>query len=453
MSIDIFGCRVSLESEGSVASWNSTMLGILSHASSTPTHLADVLDEHPDFALGHIIKGLFYLLLGRSELTLQARESLLFSQSLSSQGSLCIREQAFLSCLRSWCDGSPSLSISYLDEYLLHHPGDALAVKMGYSIRFILGDISGMRESIERVLPAYADDHPARGYILGCHSFSLEETGDYQLSESAGRQGLELAPDDAWGLHAVTHVYDMTANAKSGIEFLSGRESAWSHCNNFRYHVWWHKALMHLDLGDIESVLHLYDAKIRSDKTDDYRDISNATSLLSRLELHGVDVADRWEELADISSSRTQDGCFIFADLHYLLALLGAKREDAATTLLSRISQDAKRSSTESEQRMANPGYSAACGLQAFSQGDYALAYKHLSSARQNMQLIGGSHAQRDIFERLTIDSSIRSGNLDSALNLLSDRRKNRGGNEDGYTASRLALISRARTSESIPAE
>ena len=142
---------------------------------------------------------------------------------------------------------------------------------------------------------------PARGYILGCHSFSLEETGDYQLSESAGRQGLELAPDDAWGLHAVTHVYDMTANAKSGIEFLSGRESAWSHCNNFRYHVWWHKALMHLDLGDIESVLHLYDAKIRSDKTDDYRDISNATSLLSRLELHGVDVSDRWEELADIS--------------------------------------------------------------------------------------------------------------------------------------------------------
>ena len=69
------------------------------------------------------------------------------------------------------------------------------------------------------------------------------------------------------------------------------------------------------------------------------------------------------------------------------------------------------------------------------------------------MQLIGGSHAQRDIFERLTIDSSIRSGNLDSALSLLSDRSKNRGGNEDGYSSSRLDLISRARTRESIPAE
>ena len=65
MSIDIFGCRVSLESEGSVASWNSTMLGILSHASSTPTHLADVLDEHPEFCIGSYYQGFILFIVGQ----------------------------------------------------------------------------------------------------------------------------------------------------------------------------------------------------------------------------------------------------------------------------------------------------------------------------------------------------------------------------------------------------
>jgi hypothetical protein len=58
---------------------------------------------------------------------------------------------------------------------------------------------------------------------------------------------------------------------------------------------------MHLDLGEYDAALALYDADIRAEKTDDYRDISNGASLLSRLELEGVDVGDRWEELADLS--------------------------------------------------------------------------------------------------------------------------------------------------------
>ena len=98
-----------------------------------------------------------------------------------------------------------------------------------------------------------------------------------------------------------------------------------SHCNNFRYHVWWHKALLHMDKGEFDVALGLYDARIRADKTDDYRDISNATSLLMRLELEGVDVGPRWHELADLAEARTDDGCLVFADLHYMLALTGAR--------------------------------------------------------------------------------------------------------------------------------
>ncbi|NRB36802.1 MAG: archaeosortase/exosortase family protein, partial [Rhodobacteraceae bacterium] len=79
----------------------------------------------------------------------------------------------------------------------------------------------------------------------------------------------------------------------------------------------WHKALLLLDQGDNDAVLALYDEQVRSEKTDDYRDFSNASSLLMRLELEGVSVGDRWEELAALAETRTDDGCLIFADLHY----------------------------------------------------------------------------------------------------------------------------------------
>ena len=81
-----------------------------------------------------------------------------------------------------------------------------------------------MRRSAERLLPVWRG-HPAEGYLLGCHAFTLEETGDYAAAEAAGRAGLALAPDDAWGLHAVAHVYDMTARAGQGLALI--HSSAW----------------------------------------------------------------------------------------------------------------------------------------------------------------------------------------------------------------------------------
>jgi hypothetical protein len=286
--------------------------------------------------------------------------------------------------------------------------------------------------------------------MQGCHAFALEETGEFARAEVVGCSGLDHRADDAWGLHAVAHVYDMTANAKAGIEWLNGREAAWAHCNNFRYHVWWHKALMHLDQGQYDTVLDLYDTEIRAEHSDDYRDISNATSLLSRLELEGVSVGDRWEELADVSMTRTEDGCLIFADLHYLLALVGGNREEALGRMMQRLYRDAQRKGNEIEARMAEPGMATAAGLEAFGEADYAGAFSNLKSAYGDLQKAGGSHAQRDVFERLTIDSGIRAGFLDEAEAFLAARAAKRGGAEDRYAIARRTMIAEGKR---IPAE
>ena len=439
---DLFDQPVSLTDAAAVREWNAMISAFLAHGAMTPVHLGKLLEIAPDFAAAHALKGLFYALLGRREVMHEAQIALACAEALESGANA--RERSLIVALRHFLAGNPSAAITAIEATLATAPTDTLAMKLSHALRFVIGDGPGMRQSVEKVLSTYDDDHPGRGYLLGCHAFALEETGDYARAALTGRAALTLAPDDAWGLHAVTHVYDMTADARGGLDWLEGREAAWIHCNNLCFHVWWHKALMLLELGRMDEALDLYDTHIRSEKTDDYRDISNATSLLSRLELEGVDVGRRWEELADLSEKRTEDGCLIFADLHYLLALTNDCREGAIARMMARLAADAARSGTEIERLMAVPGLNAARGLEAFGDGDYGTAFAALARARPHMQRAGGSHAQRDVFERLTIDAGLRAGQLTDAKAILADRMARRGGYEDAYAAARRDLIARA---------
>ena len=446
MATDPFGLPVSLRHPEAITAWESTMRAFLAHGADTPVHLARVLELEPQFTLAHVAKGMFYLLLGRRELMCVADEALSAARACPDQ---LPREQTYVAALEACVAGDIPAGLRALEQILRVAPQDALAMKLSHAWRFVLGDSTGMRASLERVEEAYTPDHMAYGYFQGCMAFAFEETGEYTRARATGLRGLEAAPDDAWGLHAVAHVHDMTGDARGGLDWLSGREAAWAHCNNFRYHVWWHKALMHLDLGQMDQVLMLYDTEIRADKTDDYRDISNGTSLLMRLELEGVDVGNRWEELADLSQSRTEDGCLIFADLHYILALAADGREEATARMLGRMHADAKHADTVVRKRMATPGLSAARGLEAFGEGNYTAAFTNLLAARPDMQKAGGSHAQRDVFERITIDAGLRAGQFAQVETLLADRQAKRGG-EDGYAAARHALLSQARTQAAL---
>jgi hypothetical protein len=199
-----------------------------------------------------------------------------------------------------------------------------------------------------------------------------------------------------------------------------------------------------MDRGEMDVALGLYDARIRAEKTDDYRDIANATSLLTRLELEGIDIGHRWEELADFSEARVEDGCLVFADLHYMLALTGAGRGEARDAMAARFARDALKTG-EMAARVEAPGTAALAGLTAFAEGRYDTAFLNLAAARPLMQTIGGSHAQRDVFERMTVDAGLRAGRYDATAAILRDRRHRRGGKNDRFAATRIEKINTAR--------
>jgi hypothetical protein len=444
---DAFGYAVSVDDPQARAAWDACVTAFLAHDARTPLHLGIVLERAPDFAMAWAAKGMFYLLLGRRELRVTAEEALTQAREACAAGHATDRERAYVAALDKMLAGRMMDAARDMDAILARWPADTLALKLGHAIRFVMGDSQGMRASVEAALGGFGSDHPHAGYVAGCHAFALEETGDYAAAETRGRWGVERAPDDAWGLHAVAHVFDMTARADDGRRWLSADPQRWAHCNNFGLHVWWHLALFHLEHGGFDEALDLYDGKIRAEKTDDYRDIANAVSLLARLEAEGVDVGDRWQELAGLAARRIDDGCVVFADLHYLMALTHAGKHAEAARLVARIAADGARSSGDMAQVARDVGRPMADGLLAFAAGGYRTAYRRLSETRRILPRIGGSHAQRDVFAWVMIEAAMRGGLYAEAAAELDARARWRGA-ADGYTARRVAEIASVKALE-----
>ncbi len=102
-------------------------------------------------------------------------------------------------------------------------------------------------------------------------------------------------------------------------------------------HNWWHAALFRLDMDDAAASLALFDTRVWGVRKTYVQDQVNAVSLLSRLELRGVDVGDRWTDVAAHVLPRIHDRQNAFLDLHYLYALARAGEIDAVTGMLAEM--------------------------------------------------------------------------------------------------------------------
>lgn len=409
----------------------------LAHGRETPALLQAFLDEAPENPRAHATRALMLVLLARRELRAAAEEAAARAIILAKT----VTEKAFAGAASAAAHGAWWAAIDQLEIALTENPADSLAAKMSHALRFMLGDKPGLLRSIERALRALPAGHRHRGFLMGCHAFALEENGEYGRAEAIGREAVAREPRDAWGLHAVSHVHEMTGRADDGIRWIESREAAFRHCNNFGGHLFWHLALFKLEKGAVAEVLDLYDRKIRDEKTDDFRDIANGASLLMRLELEGHAVGRRWEELADKAEARLDDRSLVFADLHYMLALTGAGRVKSVTRLARSIATAPAGASAQTL-AASRAGRASAAGLAHFARGDMALAAECLLASRRQRVVIGGSDAQRDIFEQVLVEAALRSGNESVARSILTERLAGRGGH-NRFAEERLARLIR----------
>jgi tetratricopeptide (TPR) repeat protein len=402
LATDQWGLGVTTAGPGAadaITALDQTLMSYLAIGRQTGGLLKSAIKADPGMVMGHCLKGYFFLLMASAPL--RARVPKVLAAAEQGLAAATPREQAHVRALKHWAGGDQGAAARVWEEILGGHPLDVLALRLAHHAYFYLGAVGDMLASIERVIGAWDESTPGYGFVLGMRSFALEESGDYAEAERLGRAAVDINADDPWAIHAVAHVMEMQDRHGEGIDWITGLESHWGAANNFRYHLWWHRALMHLGRGELDEVMRLYDEDLWDPESDEYLDLCNDVSLLLRLELLGIDVGGRWQGLAEKVAGRTDDRILAFIDCHFVAALAAGGRMQTAREMADAMAGAGG--------VFAAVGATVSNALIAHRERDYAATARLLGDVGDAIVTMGGSHAQRNLFELILSDAEARA--------------------------------------------
>ena len=428
-----------------ISTANGTSLACLEQANelflgyyNDPVAVIDAaLAEDPGFVMGHCLRAGMMATTSDKTLVPELRKSVEAAKALA--GSANERERGHIAAASAWLDRDFARAVALYGDILVDHPRDVAALQFAHLGDFYLGQSMLLRDRVARVLPAWDATVPGYGYVLGMHAFGLEEMGDYPRAEERGRVALAMNRRDPWAIHAVAHVMEMQGRLADGIEWLNTRVLEWGHDNGFAFHNWWHLALYHLDLGEVERVVELYDEAIRPKRSDVVLEMVDAAAMLWRLHLRGLELGQRWRELAESWAPRIDEAHYAFNDAHAMMTLVGAGREAEADRLLASVVAGAGQSGTNG--MMAREvGVPVCRALHAFGRGDYDAAVELLMPVRSIAHRFGGSHAQRDVLSLTLIEAALRAKRGRLARALLAERTELKPASPFAWGATARAL-------------
>jgi tetratricopeptide (TPR) repeat protein len=364
--------------------------------------------------LGHIYRA-YLQLYGTTPDGIAAAREILRSLDETVMGE---REAHHMRAAKHWAAGDWEATTRSLERALLRHPRDLLALKVAQDLYFFLGNRLELRDTAARVLPAWPREQPGWGYVQGIYAFGLEENADYRQAESRARAALEANPRDVWSVHALAHVFEMEGSQREGVKFLAASASDWS-ASFFAIHNWWHRGLYHLELGEIDEALALYDDPIRAGRSTEWLDVVDAAALLWRLSLFGVDVTERAAQLAADIDQLVGSPVYVFNDWHAVMTfgLAGDHaRNDLVVAANRHLTAPTNRGAAE------RAGLALLEAFSAFADGRPDRAIDLLIDIRPRANAVGGSHAQRDIVDLTLIAAAARAGDDALARALVTER-------------------------------
>jgi hypothetical protein len=372
----------------------------------------------PGFAMAYLGKAWAFAVANDPVLRVEAEKLVEAARPLP----LNEREQAHLAALGRLVAGARAAAVAVLDRHLMHYPYDLVAHQSAALIDGFLGRFHWVRDRSARALPFWSKDQPGYATLLAFHAFGSEEAGDYARAEDESRAAAELEPSSFWPHHTVAHVMEMTGRPEDGLGWMAAREALWSspgHMN--QVHIWWHKSLFHLELGQYDAALAVHDGPIRATQRPLALSLTNATALLWRLDTLGVDIGSRWQEQATLWQGHADGKCLVFADIHAAMAELRSGQEALAEQRLENMRETAA-GGAEAAGLYRTVGIPTVEGLAAFHRGAYAEAVEALLPVRFDLWQIGGSHAQRDVVDWTLTEAAARAGQREIALSLAYER-------------------------------
>ena len=381
-------------------------------------YVTQAREADPGCAMADLLEAWLLTLTNDGAQTARARKLV----SGIAEAGLTEREARHLAALRLAANGRWPSAIAVLDRHLMNDPRDLAGHQCALRLDGYLGRFHREAARAARALPFWSKDEPDYGIMLSFYGFGLEELGDFARAEDVARAAAELAPYGYWPHHTVSHVLEMTGRPDEGIAWMDGRLPYWSDpkCNN-RVHIWWHKALFHIELGQFEDALALYDDEILSAMRPAGTQLCNATSLLWRLETLGCEAGGRWSRQLTLWRELLSGMSSPFNEIHAAMTALRAGDRAAYETVVGGMKRSAAANSEllPAYRDIAIPVSEA---MACFVDRDYAGAVDGLLPVEAHLWRMGGSIAQRDLVAWTLAEAAVRAGRRNIALSLANER-------------------------------
>ncbi|MFB9267065.1 tetratricopeptide repeat protein [Bradyrhizobium erythrophlei] len=384
------------------------------------------ISEDPDFALAHIGRARVHQLNMEGA---EARAEATRARQLAAAASP--RERQHVDIMASVIESQAKKAMTAAEQHLAEYPRDAqvLSLLLG---AFGLYAFSGRPDHDAArlaVCEQYAGDYGEDWWFLTYLGWSKTEAGDVVSGRAITERGYALKPDNAGAAHAVAHALFEQGDAAEGRAFLTNWLPANDRTSFLQGHLAWHLALIALEEGDADGAMDIYERHIKpaGRPYPPLNIYTDTASLLWRMSLAGkTGLESHWRDVAAYGDGYFPKAGAHFADVHQALV--------AATTNAGALqARLAEMEARQADGKLA-PGPSAIglCrGIAAFAAGDHADAVRILAPLMPDLVRIGGSHAQRELWEDTFIVACLRAGQGHQAASLISERLHRRPSRRD----------------------
>ena len=377
--------------------------------------------QDPGFALAHIARA------GLHQLNMEGQEArTMAARARELAAGATPREIGHIEIMSAVIESKPKLAVSGAEAHLEEYPRDALVLSLLLGA-FGLYAFSGRADHDAAKLAVCSRNATHYGedwWFLSYLGWSHTEAGNLREGRALSERAMALRSANANAAHGLSHAMFEQGDMETGRRFLGQWMPAHDRQSFLHGHLAWHTALTLLDAGDLAGALAIYEQHIKpaGRPYPPLNIFTDGASLLWRLSLAGQNgLESHWREIAAYGEKYFPQAGAHFADVHYALA--GAMT--GGPELEGRIAQLEQR---ESAGRLA-PGRTAIelCrGIKAFADGDNSGAIRLLEPAISELTRIGGSHAQRELWEDTLIVACLRAGRGDKAARRISARLERR---------------------------
>lgn len=430
---DRFGLPISTSSTTAAEYCMEGIDLLLSQNFGPEEKFQQAIDADEGFALAHA--GLAWVSMMRG-VAAEAKEGVGRAQSLAP--GISDREKRQIEAISLWINNKGPQSLALIREHLKDYPRDTMMLRLAQRL-FMQGchsagvpnfpeELFALCQSIEKHC---SDDWT----FLGSYAFAHHETGRLDEAFRLAERSLEMRPTNAVASHSVTHVFFERGDAVSGGDFLGNWLEGFDKRASYHVHLSWHLALFALAMGGYQKALDLYETDIRpSVVAKSAASLADSASLMWRLQLYGGTTPPKpWEEVRDQAAPAAGNPGPPFRDAHAALAFAAAGDQEALDRTIDGLRAAAGQGNVL-VQEMTLP---LVQGIAAFAEGNYSETVRLMEPPIRQLARIGGSHAQREVFEDTLLEACLRAEQFDRAEDILRERLGRRASARDEFWMGR----------------